>query len=130
MNEIFPPERIEAHGTEYVRADLFAVALRKEQFTRLRDVKALSKQFESVLCQAAAEIERLTTALSASEAAREKDADLYRRVIDDVFDDMDCDPECDSNGHTETCCATYGPAAVAKLRALLSERQRQEGDSK
>lgn len=52
------------------------------------------------------------------------EADTYRRVIADVFDGMECRPECNSYGHAENCPAVNAPAAFATLRQQLVEAER------
>lgn len=61
--------------------------------------------------------------MQARVAELEKDLKLSRAVVDDIFDDMECLPGCDSYGH-ETECPDVNP--MAAFRKLRQERDELE----
>jgi hypothetical protein len=65
------------------------------------------------------EIERLRSELTAEQEACDKDRANFKAIIDDVFEGIECPPECDSYGHVDDCPNQYGQAAFKVLRGRL-----------
>jgi hypothetical protein len=69
--------------------------------------------WQDAACVLAGEVERLAN-----------DLKLSRGVVKDVFDDMECLPNCDSYGHEEECPDVNPMAAFRKLRQERDELRR------
>lgn len=69
--------------------------------------------WQDAACVLAGEFERLAN-----------DLKLSRGVVKDVFDDMECLPNCDSYGHEDECPDVNPMAAFRKLRQERDELRR------